>query len=397
MSDNTEDITRFMSFTNVSFNVAKEYIDGYGDINTAMEAYYEDQKDNVQEKREREKAHNVSRPAFSPSVSSSGPSSAAGSHSVSRTASNSKFMSFSDMVRSNADREDEENDGKPRNTFAGGETSGLEVTDPNGDKKDSNSLIRDLLEKAKRNSEQMEEGSSAPHTQEPKHDFTGKGYRLGSMVDKPSEVVEDFTPEDANKDTGKVTREITFWKEGFQVGDGELYRYDDPANAFFLNELNQGRAPLKLLNVEFGQEVEVNVLKKLDESFKAPKRKFAGFQGHGQRLGSPIPGDSMSPGVVETPASSAATVKAEVPNVEVKKTEGDISVQIRYATGKREVYHCNSTDKVSSLYEHVKANTDDHSRTFTLNYAFPVKPIEVMDQTLIEADLKNSVVVQRWV
>lgn len=395
MSDNTEDITRFMSFTNVSFNVAKEYIDGYGDINTAMEAYYEDQKDIVEERRERDKAHNVPRPSFSPSVSSSGPSSASGSHPVSRTASNSKFMSFSDMVRSNADREDEENDGKPRNTFAGGETSGLEVTDPNGDKKDPNSLIRDLLEKAKRNGEQMEEGTSVPR--EPKRDFTGKGYRLGSMVDKPSEVVEDFTPENNNTGNGKVTREITFWKEGFQVGDGKLYRYDDPANAFFLNELNQGRAPLKLLNVEFGQEVEVNVLKKLDESYKPPKRKFSGFQGHGQRLGSPIPGDSMSPGVVEAPVASTATASTEVPKEDVKKTEGDISVQIRYATGKREVYHCNSTDKVASLYEHVKANTDDHSRTFTLNYAFPVKPIENMDQTLIEADLKNSVVVQRWV
>lgn len=250
------------------------------------------------------------------------------------------------------------------------------------------------MEKAKRTGEQMEEGDLPSHSQQPKHEFTGKGYRLGSMVDKPSEVVEDFTPEDEHKETGKVTREITFWKEGFQVGAGKLYRYDDPANAFFLNELNQGRAPLKLLNVELGQEVEVNVFKKLDESYKPPKRKLGGFQGSGQRLGSPIPGDSMSPGVVETVTIPATT---EAPKEEVKKIEGDISVQIRYATGKREVYHCNSTDKVSSLYHHVKANTDDHSRNFTLNYAFPVNPIENMDQTLIEADLKNSVVVQRWV
>ena len=33
----------------------------------------------------------------------------------------------------------------------------------------------------------------------------------------------------------------------------------------------------------------------------------------------------------------------------------------------------------------------------TSNYAFPMKQIENMDQILLEADLQNSVIVQRWV
>lgn len=416
MSDNSEDISRFMSFTNVSFNVAKEYLDNYGgDLNAAMEAYYEDQKDIVQEKRDQERAHMVPRPQVTHSSSSTRTS----SRDVSRTNSNSRFMSFSDMVRSNADKEDEENEGKPRNTFAGGETSGLEVTDPTGDdgyggRRDANSLIRDLLEKAQRQGEQMEEDandSASPHfnskqQQQQKHVFTGKGYRLGSMVDKPSEVVEDFsTNSNDNSGSEKVTREITFWKEGFQVGEGKLYRYDDPANAFFLNELNQGRAPLKLLNVEFGQEVEVNVFKKLDESYKPPKRKLGGFEGKGQRLGSPIPGERVTPAsttITTAPTTTTTTDSRESNEKGDKEQEqsshGGITIQIRYATGKREVYHCNSTDKVSSLYEHVRMNMDSNeTRDFTLNHAFPVKPIKEMDKTLQDADLKNSVVVQRWV
>ena len=46
------------------------------------------------------------------------------------------------MVEGQADDDDED---QPRNTFAGGETSGLEVTDPS----DPNSLLKDLLESEK--------------------------------------------------------------------------------------------------------------------------------------------------------------------------------------------------------------------------------------------------------
>ena len=59
-----------------------------------------------------------------------------------------------------------------------------------------------------------------------------------------------------------MTREITFWKQGFTVGDGPLHRYDDPRNASVLQELNQGRVPMSILDVEFGQDVDVSVYKK---------------------------------------------------------------------------------------------------------------------------------------
>ena len=35
-------------------------------------------------------------------------------------------------------------------------------------------------------------------------------------------------------------RHLTFWKEGFTVEDGDLMRYDDPANAEILASLNVG-------------------------------------------------------------------------------------------------------------------------------------------------------------
>jgi hypothetical protein len=35
-------------------------------------------------------------------------------------------------------------------------------------------------------------------------------------------------------------RHLTFWREGFSVEDGELMRYDDPANEQILAEINSG-------------------------------------------------------------------------------------------------------------------------------------------------------------
>src|SRR5882762_5175582 len=35
-------------------------------------------------------------------------------------------------------------------------------------------------------------------------------------------------------------RYITFWRDGFSVDEGELRRYDDPAQAQILSEINAG-------------------------------------------------------------------------------------------------------------------------------------------------------------
>ena len=379
-----EQIDQFITMTNAPYGEAAEYIDSFGDLNSAVEGYFAAQGNEVtsdQEPSETPGGRQVGaeRPA------STMPSTHQPSRTVKNNSGNSKFMSFSDMVRGNADAEDEDED-RPRNTFAGGETSGLEVTDPN----DPNSLIKDLLEKAKRGGEQAQGDDSKPQPQP--RNFTGKGYRLGSVVDAPSPVVEDSAAS-SRREPEKAVRQITFWKEGFQVGEGPLFRYDDPKYAHYLNELNQGRAPLKLLDVQYGQEVEVNVMKKLDESFKPPKQSQAGFRGDGQRLGSPIPGEEEGQPFTQPVMVHKPEAKAE----EEPEAKGDTSIQIRYANGKREVYRCNGTDTVQSLYDHVKENTVDQSRAFTLNHTFPVKVIDEFSATIADADLKNAAIVQRWV
>ncbi|BAO42657.1 UBX domain-containing protein 1 [Kluyveromyces marxianus] len=405
MSD--ESIQQFMALTNASANVASDYLKQFEDMEEAVNAYYAAQQGDFEQHDSTE--YGAATTAAEGSSHSEGAdedvsyartlsgqkiavprSTPSPSLNKSKSKPKSKIQSFSDMLRG-GDDEDED-----RNTFAGGETSGLEITDPHAN--DSNSLIRDLLEKARRGGQRAGEGDDSDgnesNGEKQQHHFTGRGYRLGSDLSAPPMVVEDNTPQESERPK-KVTREITFWKEGFQVGDGKLYRYDDPENSFYLKELNQGRAPLQLLDVAFGQEVDVTVYKKLDESYVPPKRKLGGFQGTGKRLGSPIPGDivqsqSSTPSPAVASESKAATEEPKPEQI------GDTSVQIRYASGKREVLRCNSTDTIRFLYQHVKENTEGN-RTFTLSHAFPIKSIDAFDSTIKEQDLCNAVVVQRWV
>jgi UBX domain-containing protein 1 len=286
---------------------------------------------------------------------------------------NSNFRSFQQLINEDSDDEDQ-------NLYAGGDRgSALNVENPDN----ANRLVRDLLKKA-----ESDQGAAHEDDIPSKPKFSGVGYQLGDSS-TPSRTVGSAAP----KRLEKAHREITFWKDGFQVGDGQLYRYDDPANSHYLNELNAGRAPLSLLNVEFGQEVVVNVSKKLDEEYKPPKKKVAGFHGKGQRLGSPVSPDYIPP---STDIKEPTPDKEEEIKKEEEEPKGDAQVQIRLADGRRIVRRVDSSEPVQSLFDFVATQTDSE-RGWNLNYAFPVKPIEEREKTIKELGLVNAVVVQRWV
>ena len=62
-------------------------------------------------------------------------------------------------------------------------------------------------------------------------------------------------------------RHLTFWRDGFSVEDGELRRYDDPAQAQILSEINAGYQPILTSHV--------NVV--LTSVVVAPLRPFSTF------------------------------------------------------------------------------------------------------------------------
>ena len=74
-------------------------------------------------------------------------------------------------------------------------------------------------------------------------------HTLGSE-DQPSEFIPDSakaeqggTSDAGNNDDEEeetAVRNLTFWQDGFSIEDGDLMRYDDPANADVLAAINSG-------------------------------------------------------------------------------------------------------------------------------------------------------------
>lgn len=304
--------------------------------------------------------------------------------------SRSRPSSGINTLSSLRDKEDE--DSTNNNFFTGGEKSGLQVEDPNKDKKKKGgSLIDQIFQRAR---DQLDQPDTRPSAQEDDEGeggptFEGTGFKLGDGT-TPSQQIGSAAQPTRQK---KVTREITFWRQGFTVGEGALHRYDDPNNEDVLQELNRGRVPIAILDVEFGQDVDVSVFRKTDEDWTPPKRKVGGFHGLGQRLGSPVPGESpataeQTPEPVAPPKPSAAPVD---------EGEGDSTVQIRFANGKRVSHKFNSSDSINTVYQFVRNHPHSEARPFILSHSFPVKPIEESEETTVaDAKLKNAVIVQRW-
>ncbi|KAI0740075.1 hypothetical protein C8Q76DRAFT_706640 [Earliella scabrosa] len=323
-------------------------------------------------------------------VSSAGPASGGGGHS---------------HPHGDEDDEDDEGAGDRREDwYAGGERSGLSVQNPDRPNAvPGGNLVRDLLRRAAEAGPPSESGAPAPRS----HTFIGGGHTLGS-----DEVESTFIP-DPNAQNAEpeetAIRHLTFWRDGFTVEDGELMRYDDPANEQILNEINAGRAPPHILNVRVDQHVELRVVKRLADDYVPPKRKA--FSGQGQRLGSPVPGASSSsteqttlPGSFPTgtPGGSSLPTQRSADDFgtrfEVDQTKPTTSVQIRLADGTRMVARMNLTHTVGDIRNFINASRPENiSREYVIMTTFPNKTLEDNGQTIEAAGLVNSVVVQRWV
>ncbi|THH32695.1 hypothetical protein EUX98_g1546 [Antrodiella citrinella] len=319
------------------------------------------------------------------------------------------------------DDDDEEGDdhSEGESWFAGGERSGISVQNPDrpGRAVPGGNLVRDLLRRA------AEAGAAPPPAEASRGGgaFFGGGHTLGS-----DEVESQFIPDPdgpAEAEAEPVVRNLTFWSDGFSVEDGPLMRYDDPVNEQILAEINSGRAPPHILNVLPGQPVELRVVKRLGDAYTPSKFASSSsaaqaFQGSGNRLGSPVPtfasGSSSAavasasmpgsfPASGRIAGSSASAAPAREPEnigarFEVDQMLPTTSVQIRLADGTRMVCRMNLTHTVQDLRNFINASRpENNQRPYTIGTTFPNRTLEDTTQSIQEAGLVNSVIVQRWV
>ncbi|KAL8772780.1 MAG: hypothetical protein Q9209_002125 [Squamulea sp. 1 TL-2023] len=321
------------------------------------------------------------------------------SSSSSRAAPKKKFATLGDLSGGGSgghaghghDDDSDDSDYDPKqDLFAGGEKSALAVQNPDEMKKK-------ILERARKNLPRPTD-SSAPPPAAPTN-FSGTARTLGGD-DAPSEVIQDpnsSTPRRA----APVERVLHFWSDGFSVDDGPLYRNDDPANSEILAHIREGRAPMDILNVERSQEVDVK-LDMHDEKYKQPKKKYKPFEGGGQRLGSPTPGNSITSSsatasMPSMPTANAASSSTSPSAVDIDDSAPTISLQIRLGDGTRLVSRFNTTHTIDDLYNFVRVS-QSQGREFALMTTFPSAELKDMGKALGEMSefKRGGTVVQKW-
>ncbi|KAL8646775.1 MAG: hypothetical protein Q9226_006717 [Calogaya cf. arnoldii] len=321
------------------------------------------------------------------------------SSSSSKAAPKKKFATLGDLSGGGGssghaghghDDDSDDSDYDPKqDLFAGGEKSALAVQNPDEMKKK-------ILERARKNLPRPSDPSASPAAAPT--NFSGTARTLGGD-DTPSEVIQDPNARTPRR-TAPVERVLHFWTDGFSVDDGPLYRNDDPANAEILAHIRQGRAPIDILNVERSQEVDVK-LDMHEEKYKQPKKKYKPFEGGGQRLGSPTPGDAITSSSATTSLPSMSTVNttsSQPPSaVNIDDSAPTLSIQIRLGDGTRLVSRFNTTHTIGDVYDFVRAS-QSQGREFALMTTFPSAELKDMGKALGDMSefKRGGTVVQKW-
>lgn len=395
--DQDELIAQFCAMTRTHLGEAHEYLSANSwDLEAAVTEYFAEQDEALHDTGAAASGsgRSLGGAESGPSGRTLGGSAASGSGSQSpsttpqpssKPAPKKKFATLGDYSSGAAGGGDssDEDDMENQDFFAGGEKSGLAVQNPDD-------LKKKIIEKAKRS--QLPADDSAPR----RSYFTGTARTLGGD-DAPSRVIETPSARPAQPPQ-RVQRTLHFWTDGFSVDDGELFRSDDPRNAEILDGIRQGRAPLSIMNVLPGQEVDVQI-KQHDEKYVRPKPKYKPFAGPGQRLGSPTPGVVGATTPPATTGAESAQSPAQSAAPPVDESQPTVTLQIRLGDGTRLTSRFNTSHTIGTVYDFVSAASPaSQSRPWVLMTTFPSK--ELTDKSAVLGDLaefkRGGVVVQKW-
>ncbi|KAK2740679.1 hypothetical protein FQN55_008733 [Onygenales sp. PD_40] len=369
-------ISQFCAITGAAPSEASEYLAvNHWNPRDALSLYYARQEDSESDDEPAQpSAGHTLGGAAPPLSSSSGPA----------KAPRKKFATLGDLT--SGDHQHGDSDSDEQDMYAGGGKSGLAVQNPDD-------LKKKIIQRA-------QDGVPRPGGDDPtprSSYFTGSARTLGGD-DAPSQIVH-APPTNVPRRPERVTRTLHFWTDGFSVDEGDLYRNDDPVNAPILEGIRQGRAPLSIMNVHPGQEVDVEV-KQHNEKYVRPKAKYKPFSGAGHRLGSPTPGagtnspsPAPAPAVAVTPQSSGPATPA------IDESQPTVAFQIRLGDGTRLTTRFNATNTIGDVYSFVAAASPaSQTRPWVLMTTFP--STELSDKNAVIGDLKEysrgGVVVQKW-
>ncbi|KAJ2082355.1 protein phosphatase regulator [Coemansia sp. RSA 988] len=292
------------------------------------------------------------------------------------------------------------NDDDDNKWYAGGESSGMAVQPPSGD--GSGSLVDRILHRATEGSAAF--GSApgdAPQVPPAASSaFVGHGRKLGSPAAATTEAAAqnpfgltsaaDAEPESSDS---IAVRELTFWRNGFSIGDGPLYNLEDPVNRHNLDSILQGRAPLDILDVRPGQRVEMKIADRRGEDYvrSTPSPSAQPFVGQGRRLG------GIGPTVDTPPSTSSAASRAPAP-LTLDPSQPTVQVQIRMADGTRLIARANPSHTIGDLRSFVLSqNPDAAQRSFSFKSIRPPAVLSDDSLTIDAAGIANASIAQYFI
>ena len=308
--------------------------------------------------------------------------------------------------------DDDDDDDKPQEWYTGGAQSGSVVQDP----KKKPTRVEDILDGARAagavdgTAEDLHpSGSNAAGAR--RTAFSGSGRTLGgngresTAVGVPTDAspAEGGAPPGATAPT-PTSRVITFWTNGFTIDEsGELRRYDDPANAPFMQAVANGQCPPELAPRDRNQPININLVRKETEYEPPPEPKYRAFQGSGRTLGgssSSGPSSDAAAGAVDagpsSDAAAAAGADAGASAWSVDEGAPTTSIQLRLRDGSRVVGRFNLTHTVADVRAFIaSASPANASGTYSLQLSgFPPRRLEDEAQAVGDG-LANSVIIQR--
>ncbi|TGJ86225.1 hypothetical protein E0Z10_g2521 [Xylaria hypoxylon] len=288
------------------------------------------------------------------------------------------------------DDDDDDEDAAHRDTYAGGEKSGLAVQDPN-QRADPRRIINDLLSKAKSNARRSE--TSTPAESSSSSSFRGGGQTLGGEGAE-SRVIPDPRGSSSRARPSNVEaqeRILHLWRDGFSIDDGELHRFDDPANAEDLRMIQSGRAPLHLMNVRYDDPVDVK-LQQHEENYRQLPKTYKPFGGEGRRLGSPVPGEAAAaaaatpPPIAPSRSRATAPSPTATPGASIDESQPTITIRIQMPDGTRLPARFNTSQTINDIYDFVsRASPELRAGGWVLATTFPNK--DHTDKSLVIGEM----------
>ncbi|KAI2634044.1 hypothetical protein GGS21DRAFT_125918 [Xylaria nigripes] len=404
MDRNTDhdELTRdFISMTGASVEKATEYLSASNwDHNIAVQSYYADIDDG--ESLNDNSGGGASSSTVPPDytgprtldgrpVPQAIPTTSTASSSSKRPQKKTGLATLSSLGSSHAsghsDAHPRDDHGPNRDTYAGGEKSGLAVQDPS-QRADPRRIINDLLSRAK--SEHQRPPPSSPAGPSSSSSFRGTGQTLGGEGVE-SRVIPDTSaraPRAPPENTQVQERTLHLWRDGFSIDDGPLHRFDDPSNAEDLRMIQLGRAPVHLMNVRYDDPLDVK-LEQHDENFRQLPKVYRPFGGEGRRLGSPVPGETVPASLsttVATTSSDAGAATSATSSAQVDESQPTVMIRIQMPDGARLPARFNTSQTVNDIYEFIsRASPDLQSGGWVLATTFPNK--EHTDKSLVIGDM----------